>query len=60
MPLDDAARNGETDAETAGLGAAGGVRAVKAVKEPPERSRIERVARVFRADDDAVPPSPMT
>lgn len=54
MSLDDAARDGQPDAEAAGLGAAGGVCAVKAVKEPAERGRVERVARVFRADDDAV------
>lgn len=54
MSLDDAARDGQADAEAAGLGAAGGVGAVKAVKEAAERGRVERVALIFRADDDAV------
>lgn len=54
MSLGDAARDGQADAEAAGLGAAGGVGAVKAVKEPPERRRVERIALIFRADDDAV------
>lgn len=51
MSLDDAARDGQADAEAAGLGAAGGV---GAVKEAAERRRVERVALIFRADDDAV------
>ena len=56
MPLGDAARDGQADAEAAGLGAAGRVCAVKAVEEPAERGRVEHVALIFRADDDAVPP----
>lgn len=51
MSLGDAARDGQADAEAAGLGAAGGV---GAVKEAAERRRVERVALIFRADDDAV------
>ena len=56
VPLGDAARDGQADAEAAGLGAAGGVCAVKAVKEPAERGRVERIAPVFHADHNTAPP----